>query len=231
MCMGFIQKSINPGGGLGHDLLELRMKAGLSLKEAANLSKVSEGAIRSLEEERWQEIEDPLYFEHVFRTYLALFSIQQNYYLEKYRTALNITSRERSTQELLPRECVRRSDFTVWSRVIAVATLFFFSALIAGYVFYQVRAVTAPPSLSVDAPKEGERLALPVATIQGKTEPDATVSINGRPAIVEADGTFRLTIDIPSGPTVLVIDAKKRRGKMAEEIRHVFYQRTVEAIQ
>jgi len=30
---------------------------------------------------------------------------------------------------------------------------------------------------------------------------------------------------------VLVIDAKKRRGKTAEEIRHVFYQRAVEATQ
>lgn len=224
--MGFIQKSTNPGGGLGHDLRELRTKAGLSLADAAKLSKVSEGSIRALEEERWEEIPDPIYFEHVFRTYLALYSIQQNYYLEKYRRSLNIKNRERSMHELLPRERVRRSDFTVWSRVMAVATLFFFAILIAGYVLYQVRAVTAPPSLFVEKPQEGERLALPVAEIQGKTEPDASVSINGRPAIVEMDGSFKLTIDVPSGPTVIIIDAKKRRGKVAEEIRHVFYQRT-----
>ncbi len=91
-----------------------------------------------------------------------------------------------------------------------------------------MRAVTAAPSLLVEVPKEGERLARPVADIQGKTEPDATVSINGRPAIVEGDGTFKLTIDIPSGPTIVVIQAKKRRGKTAEEIRHIFYQRTAE---
>ncbi len=226
--MGFIQKSINPGGGLGHDLRELRTKAGLSLAEASKASKVSEGAIRALEEERWEEIPDPLYFEHVFRTYLSLYSIQQNYYLEKYRMCLKIKTRERTTQELLPRERVRRSDFTVWSRVLAVAGLFFAAFLVGGYVLYQVRAVTAPPSLMVDVPKEGERLALPVADIQGKTEPDATVSINGRPAIVEADGVFKLTVDIPSGPTVIVIEAKKRRGKVAQEIRHIFYQRMVE---
>lgn len=226
--MGFIQKSINPGGGLGHDLRELRTKAGLSLAEAAKLSKVSEGSIRALEEERWSEIHDPLYFENVFRTYLSLYSIQHNYYLEKYRTSLNIKTRERTKQELLPHERVRWSDFTVWSRVFAVAMLFVFAGAIAGYVLYQVRAVTAPPSLLVETPKEGERLARPVAEIQGKTESDASVSINGRPAIVEAGGAFRLTIDIPSGPTVIVIQAKKRRGKAAEEIRHVFYQRPTE---
>lgn len=224
--MGFIQKRINPGGGLGHDLVELRMKAGLSLTEAAKLSKVSEGAIRSLEEERWHEIPDPLYFEHVFRSYLSLYSIQQNYYLQKYRTSLNIQSRERTTEELMPLERARWSDFTVWSRVVAAFGLIVFAGLIGGYVFYQVRAVTAAPSLFVDTPKEGERLARPVADIQGKTEPDANVSINGRSAIVDNEGFFKLTIDIPSGPTVIVIQAKKRRGKTAEETRHVFYQRT-----
>ncbi len=226
--MGFIQKSINPGGKLGHDLRELRTKAGLSLAEAAKASKVSEGSIRMLEEERWSEIHDPLYFENVFRTYLSLYSIQQNYYLEKYRTALHIKTRERPMQELLPRERVRWSDFTVWSRVLAVALLVLFACAIAGYVWYQVRAVTAPPTLFVETPKEGERLARPVAEVKGKTESDATVSINGRPAIVEGDGSFRLTIDIPSGPTVIVVEAKKRRGKPAEETRHVFYQRTTE---
>jgi cytoskeletal protein RodZ len=227
--MGFIQKSINPEGGLGRDLLELRTKAGLSLAEAARLSKVSEGSIRALEEERWDEIPDPIYFEHVFRTYLALFPIQQNYYLQKYRASLKIQSRERTTQELLPRERVRWFDLTVWSRVVAVLGLCLFASLIGGYVFFQVRAVTAPPLLLVEKPLEGERLAQPIAEIQGKTESDAAVSINGRSAIVENDGTFKLTIDIPSGPTVIIIQAKKRRGKTAEETRHVFYQRTMDA--
>ncbi len=226
--MGFIQKRIHPGGGLGHDLIELRTKAGLTRAEAANLSKVSEGSIRSLEEERWEEISDPLYFEHVFRTYLGIYAIQQTYYLQKYRASLKIETRERTTQELMPLVRVRWFDFTVWSRVLAAVGLCLFAGLIGGYVFYQVRAVTAAPSLSIEMPKEGERLARPVADIQGKTEPDATVSINGRPAIVEADGHFTLSIDIPSGPTVIVIQAKKRRGKTAEAIRHVFYQRTAE---
>lgn len=224
--MGFIQKSINPEGGLGRDLLELRTKAGLSRAEAAQRSKVSEGSIRSLEEERWSEISDPLYFEHVFRTYLGLYPIQHNYYLQKYRASLKIKTRERTAEELLPLERAHWFDFTVWSRVMAVVGLCVFASLIGGYVFYQIRAVTAPPSLFVEKPKEGERLAKPIAQIEGKTEADASVSINGRPAIVEGDGSFTLTMDIPSGPTVIVIQAKKRRGKTAEEIRHVFYQKS-----
>lgn len=226
--MGFIQKRIHPGGGLGHDLVELRTKAGLTRAEAANVSKVSEGSIRALEEERWADISDPLYFEHVFRTYLRIYAIQEGYYIQKYRTSLNIVSRERTAQELLPLKRVRWFDFTVWSRVLAVVGLIFFAGLIGGYVFYQVRAVTAAPSLSVETPKEGERLARPVVDIRGKTEPDAAVSINGRAAIVERDGVFTLTMDIPSGPTVIVIQAKKRRGKTAEQTRHIFYQKTGE---
>ena len=226
MVMGFIQKSINPEGGLGRDLTELRTKAGLSRAEAAQRSKVSEGSIRSLEEERWEEIPDPLYFEHVFRTYLAMYPVQQNYYLQKYRTSLHIKTRERTKEELLPLERAHWADFTVWSRVLAVIGLFVFAGLIGGYIFYQVRAVTAPPSLMVETPKEGERLAEPIARVEGKTEADATVTINGRSAIVEGDGSFTLTMDIPSGPTVIVIQAKKRRGKVAEETRHVFYQKS-----
>jgi transcriptional regulator with XRE-family HTH domain len=224
--MGFIQKRINPDGGLGHDLIELRTKAGLTRAEAAHLSKVSEGAIRSLEEERWEDISDPLYFEQVFRSYLSVYSIQQGYYLEKYRANFKLRTRKRTKEELLPLERVHWFNFTVWSRVFTILALVIFAGAMGGYVFYQVRAVTAAPSLVVNAPKEGERLARPVVDIQGKTESDASVLINGRPAIVEGDGAFKLTIDIPSGPTVIVIQAKKRRGKTAEETRHIFYQKS-----
>lgn len=224
--MGFIQKSINPGGALGRDLRELRVKAGLSRADASQASKVSEGIITILEEERWAEISDPLFFEHMFRTYLRLYSVQPQYYLEKYRTALNIKSRVRKAEDLLPRERVTWSDLAVWSRVIAAAGLVIFAALIGAYVLFQIRAVTAAPSLTIDQPQEGERLAQPFAEIKGKTEPDAVVTINGQGAIVGDDGSFSLTINIPSGPTIIVIQAKKRRGKAAEETRHIFYQRT-----
>ena len=228
--MGFVQKSINPGGGLGHDLIELRSKAGLTLTQASSLSKVPESFIRSLEQEQWEEISDPLYFEHVFRAYLAIFQVQQNYYIQKYRDCLKITSQVRDTQDLLPRARVRWIDLAVWSRLIATIALGIFALGIGGYVFYQVRAVTAAPQLSVEQPKEGERLAIPVVNVKGKTETDATVTINGREAIVNDDGTFTLSLDIPSGPTIIVVDAKKRRGKTAEETRHVFYQRAADSM-
>lgn len=226
--MGFIQKSINPGKALGRDLRELRDKAGLTRAAASGLSKVSEGVITILEEERWNEISDPLFFEHMFRTYLRLYSVQPNYYLEKYRICLNIKSHIRKAEELLPRERVSWSDLAVWSRVVAATGLVIFAALIGGYVFYQVRAVTAAPSLVIDQPQEGERLAEPFATIKGRTESDAVVTVNGREASVDTDGSFFLTINIPSGPTIILIQAKKRRGKTAETTRHVFYQRTAD---
>ena len=157
--MGFIQKTINPTPRVGIDLIEFREKSGLSRADASQRTKIPEYLIRALEEERWEEIQDPVYFERIFKSYLDVLGANTNYFLEKYRECVKGYYERRSHEEMLPRPCkVRSSELAVGSRILTVAGVAGLVVLLAGYVFFQVRAITAPPALAPQAPIEGIRL-------------------------------------------------------------------------
>ena len=229
--MGFIQKTINPTPRVGIDLIEFREKAGLSRADASRLTKIPEYLIRALEEERWEEIQDPVYFERIFKSYLDILGANSNYFLEKYRECLKGYYQRRSREELLPRPCkVRSSELAVGSRILTIAGVAMLVILLVGYVYVQVRGITAPPTLALSAPAEGLMLDAPIVLVKGQTATDVTVEVNGRSAIVQPDGTFEMNLDVPRGTTAIEVIAKKRHGRESTITRHILFDRPLPSV-
>lgn len=229
--MGFIQKTINPTPRVGIDLIEFREKAGLSRADASRLTKIPEYLIRALEEERWEEIQDPVYFERIFKSYLDVLGANTNYFLEKYRECVKGYYERRSREEFLPRPCkVRSTELAVGSRILTVVGITVLVVALAGYVYLQVRGITAPPSLSLEAPSEGMVLSEPNVLVKGQTASDVTVEVNGRSAIVQQDGRFEVHLDVPRGTTAIEVIAKKRHGRESTITRHILFDRPLPSV-
>jgi hypothetical protein len=60
--------------------------------------------------------------------------------------------------------------------------------------------------------------------ILGKTDPDATVTINGINVLVRADGKFFDQVPLNSGVNKITIIATSRFGKTTTIVREVGYQ-------
>jgi hypothetical protein len=69
-----------------------------------------------------------------------------------------------------------------------------------------------PPPLSITRPKPGETIEGTEVVIEGKTEPDAEVTVSGRALRPNPDGTFTDRITAPIGPLTLQLSAKDRAG-------------------
>lgn len=228
--MAFILKKVNGTAALGPDLIELRERAGLSVEEAAKLSKLTPGFIRALEGERWSELPDPAYVERLLKMYVSRFGVSESYYLHKYRDGLRLRKIEKDASQFLPRPVkVAASAFLVTPRLFAAAGFALFILALGGYVVYQARTITSAPELQIATPIDGARLDQPEVFIKGKTDVGALVMINGAAAAVSPDGDFEQTIRIPQGTTMLVITAKRRRGSETVEVRRVMYERALTA--
>jgi len=79
-------------------------------------------------------------------------------------------------------------------------------------VLFQYRAVFLSPSLQVSSPKQDAVLSQNVV-VSGKTDSDATVTINNASVSVNSDGTFVKKMTFFSGQGELVIKATNRFGK------------------
>lgn len=78
-----------------------------------------------------------------------------------------------------------------------------------------------PPVLTLTRPKAGDIVDGPNVTVEGKTEPYATVTVNDRSVVVGSDGTFSETFTAPFGPVAITVVARDRAGNEARSVATV----------
>lgn len=222
--MTFVQKQLGDGGGFGHDLRELRELRGLSYQDLAAVTKIHISVLEALEEERIQDLSDPLYAERLVRAIVIALEGRPAYFLKKYRDVLE-AKRAITAGAMTVRPLVRRRDFFVTSRAVTVLGFLLFVGLVAGYLIWQGHALQDAPQLSVISPVEGAQLESPRVDVSGQTDSSAVVTVNGRAAVVDRDGRFYLSFDVPRGLTTITIEARRRYGSSVMETRRVTYQR------
>lgn len=227
LSMSFIQKSLS-SGSLGQDCIDLRERLHMSRAQAAKHSKIQESLLRTWEENRWDEIDDPIHNERLLKTYVLALGGNVAYMIRKYHASIDAQKLQRRTTDLLPRvQKPRFWEFLVGYRLVASAVFLCAVVILGGYITYRVRHVFQPPMLVLESPHDGIRLEEPVLHVEGMTDPDARVTVGGRQAFVDDDGRFTADIDVPRGTTLVVIEAKRRYGKVASEARRVIYDRSV----
>lgn len=84
-----------------------------------------------------------------------------------------------------------------------------------------------PPELELTEPVDGQTYELrknQTITVQGTTEPKAKVSLNARPVLTKADGTFRTTYQLAEGDNELKFVVVDQAGNTTEQIVKVTFR-------
>ena len=93
-------------------------------------------------------------------------------------------------------------------------------------VIFSTLGPTNPPKLTVTTPVDGTTLYQSPVVVQGETDKDATVTINGKIVTVEADGSFATSVTVQQGENVIKVIAS-RGGKTKEVDIHIKYLKNV----
>ncbi|MDF1496741.1 MAG: helix-turn-helix domain-containing protein [Patescibacteria group bacterium] len=223
--MGFIKKSIGTDQSFGIDLKELRELRGWTVKELSKISGISEYIIEALESENFSSLNDPYYSERHVRALTKALDGRIPFILGKYRAALVRDGFEirNTTKNYSFTHKIKRSEFftpTKYLPFLIIIPIFF---LLGYYVWNEAKIFRESPSLTVTSPADNEQITGPRIIIQGKTDPTASVVVNGIFAVVEEDGSFALNMDIPRGLTKLDIIAKRRYGLESKLTRYITY--------
>lgn len=80
---------------------------------------------------------------------------------------------------------------------------------------------TQPPSLTVTAPGDGERLTQETVRVTGTAEPGATVTVGGGAVPVDGAGSFSVDYPLVRGENRIVVEARDAAGNMASVARTV----------
>jgi len=223
--MPFIRKKIYRGEtGFGNDLLELRELRGYTRESLARLTGIHPAVIAALEEERLIDLIDPLYAERHVRVLASQLEGSTGFFIDKYqelllRQGFNVEPRKM----LRPR--VSKRDLLVSSKLTVLLASALLVLAIGGYLVYQARQMTESPPLTVSAPIEGQTLEHARVEVTGRTDPAAKLTVNSESVVVDQDGSFRVSINVPPGLSSILVQARRRYSVPVTIERHVLFER------
>ena len=196
-------------GGL---LKAARLKKHLTLAAAARRTKIQEKFIAALEQNDFAKLPESTFVKGFIRNYAQILDKDPATLLAIFRRDFS----EDAKGKVVPRGLSSplnqpRLRWTPRTTVIAafVAVITLFSA----YLILQFRLLSGAPKLIVKIPQENETVSV-LVTVEGSTNPQATVAINSKPVEVQANGDFSDTIGLTPGQHTITIQAESRSGKI-----------------
>jgi cytoskeletal protein RodZ len=199
-------------------LREAREQKKLTFEEVESATKIKKSYLRSIENGDFANLPSESYALGFVKNYAKYLGLPMNTIAPLFRREyeekkhISIVPEFRKTQSKFNRKFIFSSRGLLIISVVVI---------IAAYVFFQYSSVIFPPNLSVLSPKNNSLISGSVVEVTGKTDPYATLDINGEEVYVALDGSFRKSIYEFSGDNKITVVAKNRFGKQSEKIINI----------
>ncbi len=113
----------------------------------------------------------------------------------------------------------RRTKIILWTLVSG-----FLAVALLGYGYYQSRDFLTGPLLSLVSPADGEIFSSPLITVKGSARNIAFLSLNGRRIFTDQAGNVSEQLLLPSGYSIMTIEATDRFGHRATKQLELVYK-------
>jgi len=199
-------------------LRQAREDAGLSVREVATKTRIPEKYIWLFEDKSsLAEAPEDAYSKIYLKAYgkflgFDTVSIVDLHRRERAQTPKS-TIRIEPTERKHPITAVGSSEMVVTPRVIHTAMLGLAGAGLVAYLIYGVIALISPPKVTLLAPYDGMTTTDRNILIEGRTEQEASIMINGKSVNPDESGKFRDTIDLQEGVNTISVSGSKKYSK------------------
>lgn len=120
-----------------------------------------------------------------------------------------------------PHQSIKLFPFSSIALFARNATFVGLALFFAGYLLWQIQSVVKPPQLAVYSPLEGHVITALSTIIQGETERETRLTVNGQEIMVNEQGIFEAKIDLNRGVNTIVVAAAKKHGQTTTITRHI----------
>lgn len=202
---------------IGQFLKENRLNRNLSLDEAAQKLAVRKPILQNLEEDAYEKLPAEVYLKGLIKKYARLLQIDTNTALALFRRSYSTESQKTPS----PPQPLKKTLITITPGRLASVVISLVILVFLGFLFWQYRSYTGKPLLVVTSPTDQATIYQEYIEVTGKTDPDATLYINGQESHISEDGSFSVAIGLNPGMNSLTIIARKQSGKESVEQRQV----------
>jgi len=208
---------------VGSILREARHQKGYTIETVERDTKIRAKFLTAIEADDFRRLPTPTYAKGFVKNYSEYLGLDSKTVLAFFRRQTLETPRSsllpKGVAEPLNRPFLRLTPGRYLAFVlIALGTIFF------AYLGSQYRTLTQPPDLAIESPVNTQLATEGRINVLGKTDPDATVTINGTSVLVRSDGRFFDTVMLERGVNFISVVSTSRFGKSKTEVIEVGYQ-------
>lgn len=206
---------------VGSILKEARVSQGYSLSEVEEATKIRQKFLVAIESDDYSRLPSVSYAKGFVKNYSEYLGLNSRTVLAFFRRQTVDPARS----SLLPKSAdvpIRGSWFQLTPGRFVGLLVAFFVCLFLVYLGFQYRALYQAPTLEIESPaSSGLVVSERRIEVLGKTDPDATVTINGTSVLVRSDGKFFDQVNLETGVNKITITATSRFGKTTTVVREV----------
>lgn len=201
-------------------LKEKRVEKKLSLEDIEKATKIKVRFLDAIENGNYLALPSESYAQGFVRNYALFLGIPE------YKIA-PLFRREYESKKIdyVPKFRKEQNKFNRHSIFSARGLLILgVVVLVAVFVLFQYSSLFLSPQLSISSPNDGEVISGNVVQVSGKTDPYATVFIDGSEVYVGLDGKFRKSLYEFTGSKRIIVAAENRFGKQTQKVINVQVQ-------
>lgn len=196
------------GKQVGEALKEYRQQRGFSLKEVSEKTKIPLRYLKLIEDCRYEELPSTSYAQLYVRNYADFLGLSVDKFSSLFRRDLAVRYGAERTQKwklktanLLYRQNLKERGKLALIRYRPMVTkwivYFLPLGLVLLYLLRQYLIFARPPKLDVKLSCVRESKEGRVVRIEGKTDRDAAVKVEGEAVVIRSDGSFSTQLFLP----------------------------------
>lgn len=221
---GFVKKNIFlDQDSVGAYIKKSRQKKSISLEEASFKTGIKIKYLKAIEESNYRDLPRGVYAKIFFKKYIDFLDIRHKNIVSDF-----VKEHDRSQnfeKNIFFNKVVSWKSFISLPRVLRNILIFLVVIVCLFYLFFYLKNIFAPPFLEVYNIEDKQIINSSSVLIEGKTDAESEVSINGEVVLSDSSGQFSEVIYLKSGINFIHISAKKKYSQQNLIIKQILVEK------
>ena len=204
-------------------LRQAREESGLSLPAVAARTKIPERYLAMFEGVGGIGAPEDVYSKIYLKAYGKFLGFDTTTLVDLYRKehARHAPPERRQSPKRHPSVSVPTSAMIVTPKLIHAALLGLVVLGLGVYFALEIKKIIAPPQITLAAPQDGLVTTERSLVIEGRTEREVALRVNGKPVSPDSNGNFKDTLDLQEGLNLITVVGTKKHSKEMAVTRRI----------
>jgi len=215
---GFVKKSVGTMT-LGEKLKKFRNERRLGINDISKITKIPYKYLEYLEEGNYDKLPADVYVKGFIRNYAEVLGVDEKIFIRLFKKEKGISKnlKKQNGEFEEKQKPLNISSFVVTPKIIATTLISLLILVGVFYLYSEFGSFSNNPRLIILSPEKEYTTTENLVEIEGITEVDGAIFINGQPVLVDEDGNFKESITVQSGTNNIIIKAINKFDKETVE--------------